>query len=157
MEIKRSWKCRPIRMQTYEHEFNFICILKTCLQEKYLFRIGFCDPPCQNGECIEPGICKCEKDYDGDHCENKKDEPCNVAPEILNSEPDCSPTKCQVNCADGYGFSDGSKEIEMLCKGGQWETNSTDKSVPACSGNLVSFMNIEPIKITKIPFLQQFV
>merc|ERR1739842_169086 len=30
-----------------------------------------CDPPCENGECIEPDTCDCDEGFAGDYCEEE--------------------------------------------------------------------------------------
>jgi len=32
-----------------------------------------CDPPCENGECIEPGVCDCDDGFTGDYCEDEEE------------------------------------------------------------------------------------
>ncbi|XP_055299091.1 kielin/chordin-like protein [Sitodiplosis mosellana] len=98
----------------------------------------FCNPPCQHGECVivktdEPGNCYCEPNFDGMQCENKKGDRCKAEPDITNANNVCTQTKCQINCATDYEFSDGFKDLEMICNGGQWEPNRANKVIPTCN------------------------
>lgn len=35
--------------------------------------VAICVPACQNaGTCIAPGVCACNENYSGDHCQNKE-------------------------------------------------------------------------------------
>jgi len=32
-----------------------------------------CEPPCENGDCVEPDVCECDEGFTGDHCEEEEE------------------------------------------------------------------------------------
>lgn len=86
-------------------------------------------------------MCSCDDKFDGDQCENKKEDRCDAEPDVgdvgdIDLVFACNQTKCQANCPIGYVFEDGSKDLEMICKGGPWEINRINKLIPKCKGEV---------------------
>ncbi|GAB0087051.1 hypothetical protein DMENIID0001_013180 [Sergentomyia squamirostris] len=85
-----------------------------------------CNPPClSNALCVAPNVCACPS-CDYNECFQEP-----TAPE--NSVQTCSSSKCTVFCNRDYTFPDGTTQIDIFCRQGDWISARSDwPVVPNC-------------------------
>ncbi|XP_076029577.1 hemocytin-like isoform X2 [Oratosquilla oratoria] len=95
-----------------------------------------CQTPCQNnGICVQPNVCSCPPEFEGDHCQYGKAEPCmEPPPKVPNAKIRYSTTKGTVECLDGFKLANGAATMEVVCKDGDWVFQDYDftKGTPMC-------------------------
>lgn len=110
-----------------------------------LLFVAICNPPCENdGKCTEPNTCKCPENFEGNRCEKGTEKKCANKPEIQQAEANCkSNSSCTISCEKGHIFPDGSTDMEMICKNGEWMPASLEQAFAlSCQCKFCSFLHI---------------
>ncbi|XP_055299432.1 fibrillin-1-like [Sitodiplosis mosellana] len=91
-----------------------------------------CFSPCINGgNCTGPNKCTCPSGYEGDHCESEKD--CQTKPASQNTTLNCDTKQCDITCASGHAFPDGTTSMKMTCEQHIWKPVTPSQSFqPYC-------------------------
>ncbi|KAH8413492.1 hypothetical protein KR009_011769 [Drosophila setifemur] len=99
--------------------------------------IQHCDGACScrnGGICNGEKFCHCRKDYGGDNCEKRQAFACPERPPQLpkNSRTVCRGDSCEVQCSQGFAFSDGRTRLLLKCKGTKYVDMSGSDKQPEC-------------------------
>jgi len=114
--FKKRGTCRAMCPAGYIFEGkNAKSAIYTCVGGQWEMKDGHedrcspvCDPPCENGECIEPDTCDCEAGFTGDLCEEEEyDEDYATEEPIADSYDDND-----YGDEDAYGDEDHTEDYE---------------------------------------------
>jgi len=83
-----------------------------------------CDPPCENGECIEPGVCDCEEGFTGDYCD--EEEELEEYEHFTTEEPTEAPDAYEDEEEEEYGDNYGDEDHDEYEEDGEEHDESTD-------------------------------
>jgi len=84
-----------------------------------------CDPPCENGECIEPGVCDCEEGFTGDYCDEEEEE-LEEYEHFTTEEPTEAPDAYEDEEEEEYGDNYGDEDHDEYEEDGEEHDESTD-------------------------------
>ncbi|CAL4109226.1 unnamed protein product, partial [Meganyctiphanes norvegica] len=128
--------CRAICNRDYLFPNGEKRIYFKCENGKYIVKgsnddfIPSCEPVCNpecknNGICLEPNVCGCPDNFEGDYCEQPKlpsTKTCQGKPPTpRNSRIMCGRNECFAKCHEGYQFAEDVVRLAYHCEDGNWQ------------------------------------